>query len=268
MLARTISTFILAPAVVALVIFASPWFYLLVLGLVGSAALYEYFRLARAMGVRPQPWVGYVAFWTLFAGLGIDGLAAAAWLPGIIMAAFLAAMLRRDSMRERVQGLMSTLLGAFYLSVLLYPIFPLRFAFGERLGMRWTLVLLAVIWAGDTTAMVVGKTLGRTAFAPTLSPKKTNEGAVAGLLAGILAGALLRQLAFPELPMRHVLFASLLIGIFGQLGDLAESLLKRAAEVKDSSQLIPGHGGVLDRIDSLLFAFPALYFYLLRLYSQ
>ena len=78
--------------------------------------------------------------------------------------------------------------------------------------------------------------------------------------------AVLQHFLFPDLPLRHVLIASVLLGIFGQLGDLAESMLKRAAEIKDSSQLIPGHGGVLDRMDSLLFAFPVMYFYLLQIY--
>jgi phosphatidate cytidylyltransferase len=79
-------------------------------------------------------------------------------------------------------------------------------------------------------------------------------------------GALLQSLFFPDLPMHHVVVASVLVGIFGQLGDLGESMLKRAAEIKDSSHLIPGHGGVLDRMDSLLFAIPVLYFYVLQLY--
>jgi phosphatidate cytidylyltransferase len=109
--------------------------------------------------------------------------------------------------------------------------------------------------------------MGRTLFAPQMSPKKTNEGAAGGLVAGVAAGLLLQVFAFPELPRFHVATLSLLLGMFGQLGDLAESMLKRAAQVKDSSQLIPGHGGVLDRVDSLLFAFPVLYLYLSRLYG-
>jgi phosphatidate cytidylyltransferase len=116
-------------------------------------------------------------------------------------------------------------------------------------------------------AFVVGKSIGRTLFAPHISPKKTNEGAVGGLLASILAAILLQHFWYTDLPLRHVIIAAFLVGTFGQLGDLAESMLKRAAEVKDSSSIIPGHGGVLDRIDSLLFAFPVLYLYLLKLYS-
>ncbi len=184
-----------------------------------------------------------------------------------MIAAFLAAMWRRDPIRERVQGLMANLLGIFYLGLCLNSALAVRFSFGAQAGLEWTLMLFAVVWTGDTAALFAGKSFGRTPFARYLSPKKTNEGALAGLAAGVLVAVLLRQFVFTNLPLKHVMVAALLIGIFGQLGDLAESMLKRAAEVKESSQLIPGHGGVLDRIDSLLFAFPVLWLYLLQIQS-
>jgi phosphatidate cytidylyltransferase len=176
-------------------------------------------------------------------------------------------MWRRDSIRDRVTGMMANLLGIFYLGFCLFPAFAVRYTFGARVGLEWTLTLLAVTWMGDTAAFLAGKGFGRTRLAPMLSPNKTNEGAVAGLLIGLLVALLLRRFLFADLPLRHVVLASLLIGIFGQLGDLAESMLKRAAGVKESSNLIPGHGGMLDRIDSLLFAFPILYLYLQQIYS-
>jgi phosphatidate cytidylyltransferase len=163
--------------------------------------------------------------------------------------------------------MMVNLLGVLYLTLFLYPTLPLRFDLGDRLGLYWTLFLLAVIWSGDTAALLVGKTLGRSRFFPSLSPKKTNEGAVAGLAAGIIVGFILQRFFLTELPLKHVLILALLLGIAGQLGDLAESMLKRAAAVKDSSNLIPGHGGILDRLDSLLFAIPVLHAYLLVLYA-
>ncbi|MEJ2247318.1 MAG: phosphatidate cytidylyltransferase, partial [Acidobacteriota bacterium] len=92
-------------------------------------------------------------------------------------------------------------------------------------------------------------------LAPSLSPKKTKEGALAGFLAGIGIAVAIRYFLFTDLPLRHVIMVSILLGISGQLGDLAESMMKRAAGVKDSSHLIPGHGGILDRMDSLLFIY-------------
>jgi phosphatidate cytidylyltransferase len=202
----------------------------------------------------------------MMAALGLNWLNPTALFPLVLIAVFLAALWSRGPMRERTLGMMATCFGILYLVLTLLPAFRIRFEFGAAIGLEWMLILLAAVWVGDTAAMLAGKTFGRTLFSPRISPKKTNEGAIAGLLGGLGAAFVLQHFLFTDLPRLHVLAASVLIGVFAQLGDLAESLLKRAAETKDSSHLIPGHGGVLDRVDSLLFAFPVLYVYLLWLY--
>jgi phosphatidate cytidylyltransferase len=266
-MARIISAAIIVPIAILVVIYATPIYFLIGIGLIGTACLYEYYRLLRSMAVKAQPLFGYPAFWLLLIGFRQGRFPATIILALVMLAGFLLAMGRsRQPVRERAWALMSELFGIFYLALFLYPALPVRYDFGNKTGLHWTLVLLAVIWAGDTVALVVGKTIGKSPFAPVLSPKKTNEGALAGLLGGIAIAAALQHFLFPDLLLRHVLFASVLLGIFGQLGDLAESMLKRAADVKDSSHLIPGHGGILDRMDSLLFAFPVMYFYLLQIY--
>jgi len=267
MLPRIASALVLIPVVLALVFFASPAVLLCALGILGSACLREYFRLMERMGLRGQPWFGHAGFWFLILCLHIKLLPGELLLSVVVLSSFLVSIGRQAPMRERVTGMMVNLLGIVYLALCLYPALPLRYEFGEKLGLKWVLILLSVIWVGDTAALLAGKALGRTRFSPAISPKKTNEGAVAGLLAGIGVALLLQRLFFPELPVKHVGAVALLLGAVGQLGDLAESMLKRAADIKDSSALIPGHGGVLDRIDSLLFAIPVLYLYLLKLYS-
>ncbi len=120
---------------------------------------------------------------------------------------------------------------------------------------------LAAVYVGDTFAFYGGRFFGRHPLAPGISPAKTWEGAVAGLV-GALAGALAAPLWFwHRLPLVHALVLGLVLGVAGILGDLVESLLKRAATVKDSGGILPGHGGILDRIDSLLLAAPVLYWY-------
>jgi phosphatidate cytidylyltransferase len=267
MLIRALSALVLAPAAILTVIYATPLLFLLVLGVIGTLCLREFFEIVRRLGAAAQPAVGYAAFWFLLFAWGRQWLPPVAAAAVAILAAFLAAMWRPVPMRERVLGLMATLLGMSYLALCLFPALPIRFDFGEQVGLHWLMILFAVIWSGDVAALLVGRKLGRTRFAPELSPKKTYEGAVGGLGAGCAAAVLLQQLLLKDLPLLHVIVVSLLIGALGQLGDLAESMLKRAAEVKDSSTLIPGHGGVLDRIDSLLFATPVLYVYLLELYG-
>jgi len=267
MLPRIASALVLIPMVLALVVFASPAVLLCALGILGTACLREYFHLMKKMGLRGQPWFGHAGFWFLIVCLHIKLVPGELLLSLVVVVAFLVSMGRQAPMRERVTGMMVDLLGVLYLALCLYPALPIRYEFGERLGLQWVLILLSVIWVGDTAALLAGKAFGRTRFSPVISPKKTNEGAVAGLLTGTGAALLLQRLFFPELPVRHVGPAALLLGAAGQLGDLAESMLKRAADTKDSSDLIPGHGGVLDRIDSLLFAIPVLYLYLLKLYA-
>lgn len=268
MLLRILSALVLIPAVLAGVVYARPWPFLVALAVIGTLCLQEYFSLTRAMGLRAQPAFGYAALWILMVGLQGKWVPAEALITGLIIAAFLAAMWRRDPLRDRALSLMGNLLGLFYPALFLYAALPLRFAFGDEEGLHWFLTLLCVIWAGDSVALLAGRKFGRTPFASMISPKKTNEGAVGGLLGGMLAATLLQRFLFSDLPLGHVVAVSTLAGIFGQLGDLAESMLKRAADVKDSSHLIPGHGGVLDRLDSLLFAFPVTYSYLLLFYRS
>ncbi len=266
MLLRIVSALVLVPLVLALVVFAGPGLLLLALGLLGTLCLYEYFTLVRRMGITGHPWFGYPALWIMVAALGLNWLNPIAVFAAVLIASFLGALWSRGPMRDRTLGMMATCFGVLYLVLTLVPALRIRFDFGAAAGLKWTLILLAVVWVGDTAAMFAGKAFGRTLFSPRISPKKTNEGAVAGLLGGIAAAFLLQHFLLTDLPRLHVLAASVLVGVFAQLGDLAESLLKRAAETKDSSHLIPGHGGVLDRVDSLLFAFPVLYVYLLILH--
>jgi len=275
---RILSAIILIPVALLIVVYAPPTVYLICVGALGSLCIYEYRGLMRNMEIRVQAWLVFPVFYILLGILGCktifgwnaiqSGGYIAAGLTAALLAAFLAAVWRRRlSMRERAFSLMAETLGIFYFVLFLYPIFSTRFEFGNAAGLQWTIILLVVIWVNDTAALVVGKKLGRTLFAPKLSPKKTNEGAAGGLAAGVAAAVILQRFLFNDLQTVHVVAVSILGGVFGQLGDLAESLLKRAAEVKDSSQLIPGHGGALDRVDSLLFAFPVLYIYLIFLYQ-
>ncbi len=155
--------------------------------------------------------------------------------------------------------------GTFYLG-LLYPyVYRIR---GEAAWMEpspgqwWLLLLFASLWLGDTAAMFFGKSFGRHKLAPTVSPNKTVEGFLGGLVGYLVAAMIVKIFWLTSVPAYHFVVIALLLGLFGQLGDLVESLWKRSLGIKDSSHIIPGHGGVLDRFDSLLFSAPVLYLYL------
>ena len=132
-----------------------------------------------------------------------------------------------------------------------------NFAGGDLL-----LFLFGLLWVGDTAAMGTGKWLGRRQLAPSVSPNKTIAGFIGGLVGAVAIGVLMHFWRLPQLAFVHLLVLALGCSVFGQLGDLVESMWKRSLQIKDSSAIIPGHGGVLDRFDSLLFAAPFMYYYL------
>lgn len=133
-------------------------------------------------------------------------------------------------------------------------------------GRGWVFLVLFAVMACDSLAYFVGSSFGKHKLYPAVSPKKSVEGALGGLVGACLGVWLATALFLPDFGAEHVILVGLLIGVVGQIGDLFESLLKRACGVKDSGGIFPGHGGILDRLDSLLFAFPLAY-YLARVLS-
>ena len=127
-------------------------------------------------------------------------------------------------------------------------------------GMEWVLFLLAVTFASDTGAYFVGKAFGKRPLAPTISPSKTWEGAAGGTLAALLAGFIAYLFMSTQAPVWHVVVLAGIAGVAGQVGDLAESRLKRVFDAKDSGWVVPGHGGILDRLDSIVFSLPVVYY--------
>jgi phosphatidate cytidylyltransferase len=157
------------------------------------------------------------------------------------------------------------LMGILYVPLLLGHLLLLR---GLPHGIQWIFLLLVIVMSGDSGAYYVGCNFGRRKLYPAVSPNKSVEGAVGGV-AGSLAGAFIAKATFfPELLVADAILTALIFGVLGQLGDLFESLLKRSFGVKDSGTIIPGHGGILDRLDSILFAAPAAYYYALFIFMR
>jgi len=186
-------------------------------------------------------------------------------LIGVLGGVLLGAVVSRRTPQEMVETSVATLFPVLFVGVPLGFLTGLRALSDEEMGRDLVVLLLVVVWVGDSAAYYIGSLAGRHPLAPTLSPRKSIEGAVAGIAGGV-GGAILGHFWwFHRLPIPHAVAIGLLLGVTGIAGDLAESALKRAAGSKDSSSLLPGHGGFLDRIDSLLFAGPALYYYYVAL---
>jgi phosphatidate cytidylyltransferase len=239
------------------------WFYGLVITAATVLAGLEVRHMLRAAGHAPlaAALVGLAAFlpfdaW-FFGPAGWqgapDGLVATLV---VLMVSLLVLLARRSSERAMLDWALSLAL-ALYLGGLMQFYAPLR---QRPDGAFWVMALLGLSWVCDSAAFFVGRAVGRTPLAPHISPKKSREGAIAGLLASGLVGGLL-GLPSGHAPLLLVGYG-VVVGLATIVGDLAESLLKRGTGVKDSGVLIPGHGGILDRMDSLLFCAPAAVLYL------
>jgi phosphatidate cytidylyltransferase len=280
---RVLTALVLIPVVVAIVLFTPTWAVALATAVITVLALWEYFALGDAIGHRAY------RLWAIVSAIGIIALQ---WLT-TVREVRLFGVYRSDSIDWRGYALLSrvspySIFFAFILGVaaltlwtrrplvealpaagisassLMLVAFPLSFA--VRLdaipisGPIWLLFALAIIWASDTVAYFAGRAIGKHPLAPHISPKKTWEGSIAGML-----GSLLVAYAFHywlTIPLPHLFAMAALGNIAGQMGDLLESACKRSAGVKDSGGLLPGHGGILDRIDALILAIPVIWYYL------
>lgn len=152
------------------------------------------------------------------------------------------------------------LLAFLYIPFLLMHLIQLR---QTPFGIQWLFVIMLIVMSNDSTAYYFGSAFGKHRLYPLVSPKKSIEGAAGGLVGSLVGALLAKFIFFPQLTFIDAVVTALVVGMFGQAGDLFESLLKRSFGVKDSGTIIPGHGGVLDRLDSILFAAPITYYYVL-----
>lgn len=259
---RLLTTALLLPLVVAVVWAAPAWLFTAVVVAFAVLAQHELYRMFARVGVVADTRPGLVLGALVVASFAAPA-PASAWAPSLAVSLAVAgslalALRHQPATAPPWAGVALTLLGICYCAWLLGHAVWLR---ARPDGPGLLLFLLATTWAGESTAYLVGRAWGRHKLAPRVSPGKTVEGAVAQLVASV-AVALLAALTTGLLPLRHAVATGALIGIVSQIGDLAESLLKRSAQTKDSGALLPGHGGMLDRLDSLLFAVPGLYYYL------
>lgn len=262
---RVLTAAVLLPVLWLAIKRAPPWVFVAVVAVAMLLAAWECYALLSARGVRPMRVVGSLgclAVTLSFSG-GASAVAPALPLALVTMAATVGAMWRRDEPAAMLETASATLFPVLFVGLAFgYPV-ALRALPGED-GTDLLLLLLVCVMASDTAAYYLGSLFGRRRLSPILSPKKSWEGAVGGVLASVGAALVAHAWFYQRLPLVHAIALGLLLGVAGILGDLAESMVKRAAGAKDSSGVLPGHGGLLDRTDSLLFAGPLLYYYSLR----
>lgn len=270
--ARVLSAVVFLPLLVLMARTGGVVYLLFTLAVIGLG-LREFYTLLEAKGLSPHWKSGMFAVLVLpIAGyLRAQTHRVEEWHLGafftVLIGAVLLAELRRGAGKQAVANSAATFLGVLYIGWLgshidLLRELPRFLHLPYGLGASFALLPFFLTWTCDTAAYSFGRLWGRTKMMPSVSPAKSVEGGVAGLLVAVGAAFAARAWFAPYLTVIDALALGLLVGVFGQLGDLVESLLKRDAETKDSSRLIPGHGGVLDRFDSLLFTAPIVYYYL------
>jgi phosphatidate cytidylyltransferase len=255
---RVLSAAVLLPIVLGTVWFLPALATLVLAEIALTLAGIEYVALASALGARAPRALTIVAALAVCAALGRPGTPLDVVLVAATIAVGAAAVAQGHPWPGALADTAAGLFGALYLGLGVGAIVAVR----AELGREATLLLILTLMVSDTAQYYTGRALGRRPLAPTISPKKTIEGAVGGLLAGTAAAAVLGRVWLPSLATGSLLLLGATIAALGIVGDLFESLLKRSAGVKDTSTLIPGHGGMLDRIDSWLFAGPVYYVFL------
>ena len=257
-LKRVLSVAVLLPPFILLVQFGTPFQFFLLVSIAILVGLYEFYAIAGAGGLRPLVPIGIAGGLALgclqFFGASVPWFTLA--LAGLVALVLTALLFAERDPKAAASRAAITLLGIFYVGGLLsFPAALRTMASGKT----YIFYLALVTWANDVGAFYVGSTFGKKLLYPSISPHKTVEGGLGGLLCSVLASFLARLWFWERLGIAQCLSLGLGLGVMGQVGDLCESMLKRSFGVKDTSSLIPGHGGLLDRIDSLLFTGPVLY---------
>jgi phosphatidate cytidylyltransferase len=263
LLKRWITALVLLPLLILLILEGGRFFFSLALCAVAMVTLWEFFRIVFSQHVPAVPPVIYL--WTYAAGACVVLLAANDGFNAVFMVAVVhcigaavISIFRFDTAQDAPIVALKQVFALLYIPVFLSFI-ALLYDGGTPEGIHWLFFLLVIVATGDTGAYFVGSYLGRHKLCPSVSPKKTVEGAVGGLACSLIFGSAYKFIFLSALSLSACVLLVLVTGIVGQTGDLFESEFKRAAGVKDSGGLLPGHGGFLDRIDALLFAAPAIY---------
>lgn len=247
------------------------WLFLIIAGLAFAAGLFEFFTLTKKLELKADANLGYLGAAVFFVAFLFDAPSRFPDLLILTAALFIIAVFISQTFRfqadfsKMLGGVGATILGVFYVAFLGGFIISTRVGFENSLVPNLSTKLLSffflVLMGSDSGAYFAGKSFGKHKLAPKISPGKTWEGSIGGILASLAFAALAHFWFFPELALAYALPLAVVMSVVGALGDLAESAMKRGSDVKDAANILPGHGGLLDRLDSLVFNAPILYYF-------
>lgn len=269
---RILTAVLVLPFLIASIVVPSLWWLFVLLAVAAMVlGLWEFYLLAKRLQLKADPGAGYLAgaaLVTIALFNDRDGpLLVHMVLIALTAGTLIAATLRGAPFEKMIASTGATILGVMYVAFLGSHLISMRMAFSPELSRHLLSFFFLVLMGADTGAYYAGRAFGKHKLAPSISPGKTWEGVIGGIGAALAMAAVSHFWFFRELPLKWILPLAAVMTLVGILGDLAESALKRGAGAKDAANILPGHGGILDRLDSLLFNAPLIY-YFARFYFQ
>ncbi len=271
---RLLTAAIALPIIIASIILPSylpdtKWLFVGIAAFALAAGLFEFYSLTKKLELKADAAIGYLGAAALFVGFVFDAPARSpdlliATLALIVIAVLISQTFRfQKDFSKMLTGIGVTMLGIIYVAFLGGFLVATRVGFENHPNLSTKLLgyFFCVIFGSDIGAYLAGRAFGKHKLAPVISPGKTIEGLMGGLLAAAAAAAAATFLFFPELPLQYSIPLAIVLTVVGVLGDLCESAMKRGSKTKDAASILPGHGGFLDRLDSLLLGAPILYYF-------
>jgi phosphatidate cytidylyltransferase len=264
---RILTAVVALPILIASILISSLWWLFVALAAAAIVVgLWEFYLLAKKLKLQPDATAGYIAGAALLTislqnDLYLNLLLVQLVIIALTIGTLIAATLRGAPFDKMIASTGATVLGVLYVPLLGSHLVSLRTGFSPTLSAHLLSFFFLVLMGADAGAYYIGRAFGKRKLAPSISPGKTWEGAIGGVAAALAMAALAHFWFFRELPLKYILSLAVVMTVAGILGDLSESALKRGAGAKDAANILPGHGGLLDRLDSLLFNAPLIYYF-------
>ena len=258
---REITALVVAPIAVWIIGWSHPYVFDAAIALIAVLALHEFLALGLRKGYDIPVVLCVLVMLFIIAAFIHEQVSVEMGMFVTLLVIPASYVFRKGSIEQALPSSAVAVLATMYVGMLAGSMIRLRTDFGPLIGPKLLFFLLLVVWLGDAGAYYTGKQLGKHKLSPRISPKKTVEGLIGGVITSVITAIVIHFTFFPQIPLVHAIVVGVVLSISGVIGDLAESMWKRSADVKDSGTLIPGHGGFLDRFDSILFTAPILYVY-------
>jgi phosphatidate cytidylyltransferase len=256
---RELTALIAAPLAIWIVGWANPYVFDAAIALIAALALYEFLVLGTRKGYRIPVVLCIAIMLFIVAAFILESVSVEMGVFGALLLIPASYVVSRGELEDALPSSAIAILATLYVGMLGGSLIRLHDDFAD--GAKLVFFLLLVVWLGDAGAYYFGRTFGKHKLSPRISPKKTVEGLIGGVATSIATALIIHFTFFRNFPLVHTIIAGTILSVSGVVGDLAESMWKRSADVKDSGTLIPGHGGFLDRFDSIFYTTPILYAY-------